>query len=304
MNNRLLKIIAAIAIMVYILSACSNPNGNPPKQSGASEQAISAEQPLMTAEEYPLTQGSNPTRIISEKLFARFTGLDDTREDYYRIKHTGTSAAYAEFLTENSGIDMIIAQQPDPKTEQELENTHFKEIAKDALVFITNAGNPVDNLTTPQLMGILTGKIKNWTDVGGNDEPISLFARNETGGSQILLKKYILKNTDMVEVPEKNYANDMNVMSRYVAENTQNGATLGYTTYYFAEFSGKREDIKIIRINGIKAEFNTIEQNLYPFVAFIYAGVKNMDSPAGAIFQWLSTPDGKELIKTTGYIPY
>lgn len=41
--------------------------------------------------------------------------------------------------------------------------------ATDALVFVVNADNPVNGLTTEQLQKIYTGEITNWSQVGGED---------------------------------------------------------------------------------------------------------------------------------------
>jgi len=291
MKKRFMKsgalLLALLAAAGVLMSACAG----------------SQTEPQITLEQYPVTQGSNPTRIISEKIFERFTGLDDKKGDYYKIRHTGTSAAYGDFLAEDKGIEMIIAQQPDPVTEKTLENTLFKPIAYDALVFITNKDNPVDSLTLEQLKGILSGDITNWRKLGGNDEPINLFVRNEAGGSQILLDKYVLKGDKIKRVPKGNVANDMRDMSKYVAEKTGEGATLGYTTYYFAEYSGKRDDIKTLRLDGVRADFDSIHKNKYPLISNIYIGIKSLDSPAGEIYKWITGPMGQTLIRETGYVP-
>lgn len=42
-------------------------------------------------------------------------------------------------------------------------------IGKDALAVIVNLQNPVKGLSSAQLKGIFTGKIKNWSEVGGPD---------------------------------------------------------------------------------------------------------------------------------------
>jgi len=258
---------------------------------------------LMNVSDYPVTQGSNPTRIISEKIFMHFTGLDDKKGDYFKIRHTGTPNAYKDFLAADTDIDMIIAQTPDEDTENKMKSMLFKAIAKDALVFITNKDNPVDNLAFDELKAILKGDIINWNEVGGRDEPINLFRQVPAGGSQTLVNRFILKNEPMKDVPESNIAASMELMSQYVAEGIENGAAIGFTTYYFAEFSGKRNDIKIININNIKPKFDSIKNNSYIFIANIYIAVKNMDSPAGKIYEWITTKAGQELIESTGYVP-
>ena len=44
-----------------------------------------------------------------------------------------------------------------------------KPIAKDALAFLVNPANTVEDLSTEQIQSIYTGEITNWSEVGGAD---------------------------------------------------------------------------------------------------------------------------------------
>ncbi|WP_294150693.1 PstS family phosphate ABC transporter substrate-binding protein [uncultured Selenomonas sp.] len=48
------------------------------------------------------------------------------------------------------------------------------KVVVEPFVFIVDKANKVDNLTKDQVVGILTGKIQNWKDVGGDDQKITL----------------------------------------------------------------------------------------------------------------------------------
>ena len=50
-------------------------------------------------------------------------------------------------------------------------------IAWDALTVIAHKANPVHNLTSDQIRAIYLGKITNWKQVGGADQPIHLYVR-------------------------------------------------------------------------------------------------------------------------------
>lgn len=58
-----------------------------------------------------------------------------------------------------------------------------KPIAKDALAFLVNPVNPVENLSIEQIQGIYTGDITNWSEVGGIDTLITPYVRNRNSGS-------------------------------------------------------------------------------------------------------------------------
>ena len=52
-------------------------------------------------------------------------------------------------------------------------------IAKDGIGMIVNKSNPITGLTKEQVVGIYTGRITNWKDVGGDDSPITVVSKAE-----------------------------------------------------------------------------------------------------------------------------
>ena len=50
-------------------------------------------------------------------------------------------------------------------------------IARDAIAVIVNPENPVSQLTLKQISDIYSGKINNWSEVGGEDRPIVRLSR-------------------------------------------------------------------------------------------------------------------------------
>ncbi len=68
----------------------------------------------------------------------------------------------------------------------------FHVVATDAIVFVVHPSNPVTSLTWEQLRGIHTGKIRNWREVGGRDQPITVFSDTPTGGTRALVKAAVL----------------------------------------------------------------------------------------------------------------
>jgi len=52
-------------------------------------------------------------------------------------------------------------------------------IAKDGIGMIVNKSNPVAGLSKEQVIGIYTGQITNWKEVGGDDAPITVVSKAE-----------------------------------------------------------------------------------------------------------------------------
>ena len=77
----------------------------------------------------------------------------------------------------------------DPKDYQEFF------IKKTYIVFVCHKSNPVTTLSEAQVLGILTGQIKKWNEVGGPDLPIAIYYEREDSGNHGLLKKQLLKDS-------------------------------------------------------------------------------------------------------------
>ena len=50
----------------------------------------------------------------------------------------------------------------------------------DGVAVIVNAQNPVTDLTADQIKKIFMGEIKDWSEVGGDKGPITLYSRDES----------------------------------------------------------------------------------------------------------------------------
>jgi phosphate transport system substrate-binding protein len=56
-----------------------------------------------------------------------------------------------------------------------------------------NPANPVSELTIAQLSGIYTNQITNWKEVGGNDAPIVVMARDTNSGTHAFFKEHVVQ---------------------------------------------------------------------------------------------------------------
>ncbi len=79
--------------------------------------------------------------------------------------------------------------------EADLSYVH-KPIAYDAICFVVNPKNPITKLKTEQLREILAGRIKNWEQVGGKNQPIQLFLMSRNDGQREFLKDSLLRADD------------------------------------------------------------------------------------------------------------
>ncbi len=85
-------------------------------------------------------------------------------------------------------------------TAKEIEQANAKgvnpyeiQVASDALSVVVNPANPISELTIAQLSAIYTNKITNWKEVGGNDAPIVVMARDTNSGTHVFFKEHVVQ---------------------------------------------------------------------------------------------------------------
>jgi phosphate transport system substrate-binding protein len=73
--------------------------------------------------------------------------------------------------------------------------TEYK-VALDGLSVYVHESNPITELTVDQLGQIFTGRIKNWSQVGGPNAPITIYSRENSSGTYEFFKEHVLKGAD------------------------------------------------------------------------------------------------------------
>ena len=162
--------------------------------------------------------------------------LGESREEVADlVQFSRTTASYEALMAGEA--DLLLAGEPEQAVMERLEAGDrwlLTPFATDALVFVVNADNPVNGLTTEQLQKIYTGEITNWSQVGGEDRDIIPFQRNPEAGSQALMKKLVMDGLEMMEPPVDYTAGSMSSLLEGVRQYDNSPAAIGYTVYYLS----------------------------------------------------------------------
>ena len=125
-------------------------------------------------------------------------------------------------------------------------------------VFITNKDVTVDNLTEQQAVDILTGKITNWKEVGGQDKAITIIHRAKSSGSRATITETVLKGaafTDQAVIQDSNGA------VKAAIANTP--GAIGYVDAPYADGS-----VKTLDYNGVKYSPEAVTSGKYPVYSY------------------------------------
>lgn len=183
-------------------------------------------------------------------------------------------------------------------------NTEFvyTEIAKEAFVFFVHKDNPVENLTQEQVKKIYSGEITNWKEVGGNDEDIVAFQRNEGSVSQSRLKRF-MADTPIMEAPTEQVNDFMVGIIDKVSDYKNKTNSIGFSFRYYMEGIIKNSNVKILKIDGIEPNIENIREEKYPITGSLYAVTykDNNNENVQKLLEWILSKEGQEIIEKTGY---
>ncbi|WP_046213510.1 PstS family phosphate ABC transporter substrate-binding protein [Paenibacillus wulumuqiensis] len=223
------------------------------------------------------------------------------------VRGNGTGPAYERLIGDNA--DMIFAAAPSSGQKQLARKhgveLHLTPIGKEGFVFFVNKNNPVTNLTSQQIKQIYTGKITNWKQVGGSNEPIRAFQRPEDSGSQAMLRKWMGSEQPMTP-PIDRIASGMGGIMEEVADYRNYSNAIGYSFHFFATTMNPNPHIRLLSVDGVYPNDEHISSGAYkltvPFYA-VTAGKTSKHPNTESLLQWILSPEGQQLIRQTGYIP-
>ncbi|MCM3710409.1 PstS family phosphate ABC transporter substrate-binding protein [Sporosarcina luteola] len=216
-----------------------------------------------------------------------------------------TEAAYTNLI--NGKVDIIFVLGPSTTQLNQAESAgkelKLTPIGKEAFVFFVNSKNPVKSLTENEIKGIYSGKITNWKDVGGKDNEIRAFQRPENSGSQTALRKF-MGLTPIMKPPTEDVMSLMGTVIGEVSDYKNHKNAIGYTFRYYSTQMVKNNRIRLLSVNGVEPNTDTIRSGEYPITNEFYAVTAGSDNPhVEAFIEWVLSDEGQEIIEKTGYVP-
>ena len=305
MMNRILSCTAVVLTLTLALAACSPGTGG---VSSADSGASASQQAsfVFTRENLPRLDGSTSTVPLAQAMCAVLLG-EDPEQVSDLVDFSRTTQSYRNLMAGER--DLVLAAEPEGEVLDQLkEEGHwlYTPFATDALVFVVNQDNPVDNLTTEQLQKIYTGEITNWKEVGGNDLEIVPFQRNQGAGSQTMFEKLVMEGLPPMEAPEAWIPDSMAGLMDAVREYDNTPAAIGFTVYYYANDKEMAQGLKVLSVDGVLPDAQSIRQGTYPFLNPYFVAIDQntaADSPTRILYDWVLGPEGQKLAEREGYVP-
>ena len=307
-NKTLSMILAICLIAMLVFTGCTPAQDNPQNDEQNDNKDVVQKASLqLSLEEYPRMDGSTANLPMMAEIMSQVCGI--TLEEAEELTTcTKTSNAWSNIA--NGNVDILLVYEAAEDTKAYLETVGTKlevtPVGRDALVFINNEQNPVDNLTQAQLIDIYTGKVTNWNEVGGEDLDIIPYQRVATSGSQSLFMKLLMKDIVPMDAPMELRPAEMGMLIDELARYNNEGNALGYSVFYYASYMYQQPGLRMIAVDGVQPSDETIADGSYPLLNEYYVVIRAdepEDSPARLLRDWILSDEGSAAIVKAGYIP-
>ena len=172
MTKKILALALALALLLCGCEPQQEEISQPESSSTVSEPEVSEEIAFLR-ENFPRIDGSTSLIPLEAGVRAAIFGksFDEAQKD---VVHSTTWGSFKNLL--GGDADIIFSTPISAEQQKMADEAGVKleqvPVVKEAFVFVVNAKNPVDALSQQQIKDIYSGKITNWKQVGGSDEPI------------------------------------------------------------------------------------------------------------------------------------
>lgn len=172
-------------------------------------------------------------------------------------------------------------------------------VARDGISIYVHKDNPITKITMNQLKEIFTGKIKNWKLLGGSDQSIILYSRENNSGTYEFFKEYVLSKRDFAPT-----AQHMPGTSAVVGAVAMDRWGIGYGG---AAYTIGVKEVPVA-LDESKPYYHPNEENIlsgkYPISRFLFFYLK--DKPQGQMkdfIDWVIGKSGQKVVNDVGYFP-
>ena len=205
---------------------------------------------------------------------------------------TGSSAGVEAVTNGTADIgDVSRALTDEEKAAGLVENI----VALDGIAVVTDTANTATNLTTQQLKDIYTGKITNWSEVGGADQNIVVIGRESGSGTRDAFEE-ILDIADQCQLAQ--------TLNKTGSVATAVQSTPG--AIWYISLDALNDKVKALQLDGVAPSEETVKDGSYtlqrPFVMATKGEISEQSAQVQAVFEFINSDAGQEVISSVGLV--
>ena len=229
--------------------------------------------------------------------------------DFIAVTGGGSGTGMASLISGTCDIAMSSRSIKQKEIDQDKAKGHTPveiKVALDGIAVVVSPKNQVGKLTLDQLSGIFSGKITNWSQVGGSDAKIVVLSREVNSGTHVYFKEHVLRRNDPDSKEEFSPGALMLSSSQAIADEVSgNTAAIGY--YGMGYISPKQKAVSVAKDEKseyVEPTIDNVVKNLYPISRPLYFYVNDeCQGMTKKFIDFTLSPEGQAIVKETDFVP-
>ncbi len=228
-----------------------------------------------------------------ERVIGYLSELYMLKNDNIKITYNPTGSSAGIQAVKDLRCDIGLSSRD--LTLEEEKTLDAVTIAHDGIGLIVNKDNNIGDLTLTDIKNIYTGKITNWSELGGDDREIVCIGREAASGTRegfesatdthnkCILKQELTSSGDVVQT---------------VAGNPN---AIGYTS-----IASVKDSVKLLKVDGIEPTTENIQSKAYKIqrdFLFVTKKGESLSSDVKSFLDFAKSDVAYEYIKRAGAVP-
>lgn len=285
--KKTIAIVLAAVLMLAAFSACSAGSKTAAAAASGGQASNGSAAALSGSVS---TNGSTSMEKVIGVLQEQFMNDNPNVKVTYDATGSGTGI---EAVT-NGTCDIGLASRKLKDTETGLTAT---TIALDGIAIIVNGDSRLSDISLDQIANVFTGKVKNWSELGGDDLEIACIGREAGSGTRDGFES-ITGTADACVLSQELTSTGAVIEA---VKNSKNA--IGYASLSAVE---GQDGIKILTVGGVECSEQTVLDGTYtiqrPFNLVTKDGAA-LSPAAQAFFDYATSSAASDLIRQAGAVP-
>lgn len=235
-----------------------------------------------------------------EYVLAQLAKAFNARQAQHRVvvpPSTGTAGALRDV---GEGISPIGRVGHPLKEDESRQGFIFIPLGRDPVVVAAGAGVTVRDITATQLVDIYSGKVSNWSELGGKPAPIRAVGRENSDASRQALNRIIKPFKDVTFGPA---IKTVNLDPHLIALLDRYPTSVGFLNR--SALAACTTRVVHLTLDGVAPTPENVDKGRYP--AWVELGLihkPNTLTPAARAFvDFIRSPEGNGILRQHGILP-
>ena len=290
--KKILAIVLALVLALGLLTACGASSSS--SSQAPAEESYSASTPASEPAEESVSGVVNVSGSTSMESVV--LALGEAFKEMYpdvTVNYSGTGSGAGVEAAQTGTSDIGLSSR-ELKEEETAAGAVANVVAKDGVAVIVNPANGVEDLTVEQIADIFSGKITNWSELGGEDMEIAVYGREAGSGTRGAFEE-IVGVVDACQL-----TNEYSSTGDLVGNVAGNENAIGY-----ASLSAVDETVKAVKVAGVECTEDTVKDGSYaiqrPFVMVTKEGTE-LSAAAQAFLDYAMSAEAAPIIAAAGAV--